>query len=72
MENKNYKKVNLTSSNLGAETLDKLRKIIPDVFLENKIDWDKLSAVLGYKVDDRVEKFGFTWAGKKLKRLKMR
>lgn len=64
MENKNYKKVNLTSSNLGAETLDKLRKIIPDVFLENKIDWDKLSAVLGYKVDDRVEKFGFTWAGK--------
>lgn len=64
MENKNYKKVNLTSSNLNAETLDKLRKIIPDVFLENRIDWDKLSAVLGYKVDDRVEKFGFTWAGK--------
>lgn len=64
MENKNYKKVNLTSSNLNAETLDKLRRIIPDVFLENRIDWDKLSAVLGYKVDDKVEKFGFTWAGK--------
>lgn len=61
---KNHKKVNLTSSNLSEEKLAELHKILPEAFSENKIDWDKLRAVLGDALDARIEKFSFTWAGK--------
>lgn len=64
MENKNYQKVNLTSPDLAAEVINKLRKDVPDVFFENGINLEKLRAVLGEKVGAGVEKFGFTWAGK--------
>lgn len=60
----NHKKVNLTSSNLSEEKLAELNKILPEAFSENKIDWDKLRAVLGSAIDERIEKFSFTWAGK--------
>jgi adenine-specific DNA-methyltransferase len=58
------KKVNLTSSDLSEERLVELRRILPEVFSEEKIDWDKLRTVLGDDVDAGIEKFGFTWAGK--------
>lgn len=58
------KKVNLTSSNLSEEKLFELRRILPEAFSEDKIDWDKLRTVLGDTVDSRIEKFGFTWSGK--------
>lgn len=61
---KNYKKVNLTSSNLSEEKLSELQRILPEAFNENKIDWEKLRTVLGDKIDERIEKFGFTWAGR--------
>lgn len=64
MKKASHKKVNLTSSNLSEEKLAELRRILPDAFSEEKIDWDKLRAVLGDDVDAGVEKFGFTWAGK--------
>jgi len=61
---KNTKKINLTSSDLSEEKLQELRSILPEVFSEEKIDWEKLRAVLGDNIDPRVEKFSFTWAGK--------
>jgi len=61
---KNYKKVNLTSSNLNEEKLAELHRILPEAFSENKIDWEKLRTVLGDEIDERIEKFSFTWAGK--------
>ncbi|OGG55131.1 hypothetical protein A3D62_00820 [Candidatus Kaiserbacteria bacterium RIFCSPHIGHO2_02_FULL_49_11] len=61
---KNHKKVNLTSSDLSAEKLAELRRVLPEAFGEDKIDWDKLRAVLGDKIDERIEKFNFSWAGK--------
>src|SRR3989338_4140247 len=64
MKMKNHKKVNLTSSDLSAEKLAELRRILPEAFSEEKIDWEKLRAVLGDKIDERIEKFSFTWAGK--------
>ena len=64
MSKKNYKKVNLTSSNLTEEKLAELRRILPEAFCENKIDWERLKAVLGEEIDSRMEKFKFTWAGK--------
>lgn len=61
---KNVQKVNLTSSNLSEEKLQELRKILPEAFSETKIDWDRLRTVLGDHIDPRIEKFGFSWAGK--------
>lgn len=61
---KHAQKVNLTSSNLSEEKLQELRKILPEAFSENKIDWDRLKTVLGDHIDPRIEKFGFSWAGK--------
>ena len=60
----NYKKVNFTSSNLSEEKLAELHRILPEAFSENKIDWGKLLAVLGDQIDERIEKFSFTWSGK--------
>lgn len=57
-------KVNLTSSNLTEEKLQELRSILPEVFSENKIEWEKLKMVLGDNLDPKIEKFNFTWAGK--------
>lgn len=64
MNMKNHKKVTLTSSNLSEEKLAELHKILPEAFSENKIDWNKLRAVIGNEIDERIEKFSFTWAGK--------
>lgn len=61
---KKPQKVNLTSSDLSVERQAELERIIPEAFIENKIDWEKLKAVLGGKIDERMEKFNFTWAGK--------
>jgi adenine-specific DNA-methyltransferase len=58
------KKVNLTSSNLSKEKLVELRRILPEAFSEEKIDWDKLKTVLGAEIDPRTEKFNFIWTGK--------
>jgi adenine-specific DNA-methyltransferase len=57
---KKIKKVNLTSSNLTEDKLLELKQILPEVFSENKIDWEKLKTVLGGEIDLRIEKFGFT------------
>jgi len=64
MENKNYKRVNLTSSNLSEEKLAELSRILPEAFCEGKIDWQKLKEVLGSDFEPGVEKFSFSWAGK--------
>mgnify|MGYP001210693386 CR=1 FL=1 len=63
MANK-IQRVNLTSSNLSNEKIAELKSILPDVFFEDKIDWEKLRLVLGDQIDPRIEKFGFSWAGK--------
>jgi len=57
-------KVNKTSSHLDTQRIENLRKLFPDIFSENKIDWDRLQAVLGELVDFGREKFGFTWKSK--------
>jgi len=59
-----HTKVNLTSSDLSAEKQAALKRILPEAFSEDRVDWEKLRTVLGDKVDERIEKFNFTWAGK--------
>lgn len=60
----NYKKVNMTSADLSQEKLEELKRIIPEAVGESGVDCEKLRQVLGENVDDSIEKFRFTWAGK--------
>ena len=57
-------KMNLVSENLVDDRLDKLRKLMPEVFSKSGIDFDKLRLELGDEVDEGQERYAFTWPGK--------
>ena len=65
MTKKNAEPIKTQSPNITEEGLKKLRLLFPDVFSEGKIDFEKLRESLGDVVDDRAERYRFTWAGKK-------
>ncbi|PZM86292.1 MAG: site-specific DNA-methyltransferase [Candidatus Melainabacteria bacterium] len=46
-----------------------LRGLFPEVFSEGTIDFDLLKELLGENVDEREEKFGLNWPGKRKARL---
>lgn len=46
------------------ERLDILKQLMPEVFDEGKIDWEKLKATLGESVDFSNERYVLNWAGK--------
>ena len=48
-----------------AERMEELRKVMPEAFSEGKVDFDKMRETLGEAVDDRPERYSFTWAGKR-------
>ena len=52
-----------------AENLGKLKELFPEAFNEGKIDFDALKEVLGTFVDDRDERYSFTWNGKSKARM---
>lgn len=52
------------SMNIVEENIEKLKSIFPEVFNEDKIDFDKLQNVLGNYIDTDEEKYRFTWNGK--------
>lgn len=58
-------KINTTSANMTEERLAQLRQLLPEAFSEGKVDFDRLRAALGDHVDDRPERYSFTWAGKR-------
>ena len=57
-------KVDLESENLVDDRLDKLKELMPEVFTESGIDFDKLRLELGDEVDEGQERYAFTWPGK--------
>jgi len=57
-------KVDLKSKSITEEQKEKLRQLFPEVFTEEKIDWDKLQQTLGTNLEDGKERFGLTWRGK--------
>jgi adenine-specific DNA-methyltransferase len=65
MNRKDIEKVEKASSNIKAEQLEQLKAIFPEVFTEDNIDFAKLKATLGQFIDDRPERYSFTWAGKR-------
>lgn len=57
-------KVDLASENLVDDRLNKLKALMPEVFSESGIDFDKLRLELGDDVDEGQERYAFTWPGK--------
>lgn len=53
------------SADVVAENLDALRSLFPDAFREGKIDFDVLKQLIGGAVDERDEKYGLNWHGKR-------
>jgi len=47
------------------DRLRELHKLYPEAFTEEKIDFDKLRGLLSEKINERAERYDFTWAGKR-------
>lgn len=55
---------NRESFNVIEDNLKKLREIFPEVFTEDKIDFEVLKHILGEKIEKGSEKYSFMWNGK--------
>ena len=54
----------LTSANVLEERIERLRELIPEAFVEGKVDFERLKAALGEFADEGRERYGLSWAGK--------
>lgn len=50
--------------NVVQDNIEKLKQLFPEVFTENKIDFEKLMLTLGEHVEKEKERYEFTWNGK--------
>ena len=53
------------SPDLVAENIEQLKALFPEAVTEGKIDFDVLRQLLGGTVDEREEKYGLNWHGKR-------
>jgi len=53
------------SADIVAENLERLKDLIPEAFTEGQVDFEVLRQILGDQVDDRDEKYGLNWHGKR-------
>ncbi|NHM03608.1 site-specific DNA-methyltransferase [Flavobacterium celericrescens] len=58
-------KLDLKSMNISEDKKNKLKELFPEVFSEDKIDFEKLKLTLGEDISDSEERFGLQWPGKK-------
>ena len=54
-----------TTPLITDDLLAALYALLPQVFSEGKIDSEKLHASLGEIIEDRTERYSFSWAGKR-------
>lgn len=54
----------LNSDDVAARKRADLKRLFPEVFDEDKIDFEQLRRVIGDWVDEGTERFGLSWAGK--------
>ncbi len=57
-------KVSKESLDLIAKRKEELKKIVPEVFFEGKLDFNKLKEALGDAVEAPGERYSFSWATK--------
>jgi adenine-specific DNA-methyltransferase len=53
------------SADIVAENIAKLRGLFPEAFAEDGIDFEVLRQLLGDAVNEKEEKYSFTWPGKR-------
>lgn len=53
------------SADIVAGNVDALKALFPEAFTEGKIDFEILKGLLGADVDERDEKYGLNWHGKR-------
>ena len=57
-------KMNGETLNIVSDNIQKLKEIFPEVFNEDKVDFEKLEAILGEYKDNGTERYNFSWTGK--------
>lgn len=55
----------LQSMNITADNITKFKSLFPEAFNENGIDFDVLKQLLGENVDEKEERYGLNWHGKR-------
>ncbi len=53
------------SADILAENIERLKELFPESLTEGKIDFEVLKQLLGAVVDEREEKYGLNWHGKR-------
>ncbi len=53
------------SVDIFGQNIDQLRALFPEVFVEDEVDFQILKQLLGDVVDEREEKYGINWHGKR-------
>ncbi|MDE0529074.1 MAG: site-specific DNA-methyltransferase [Truepera sp.] len=53
------------SEDVVAENIEHLKTLFPEAFTEGKIDFEVLKQLLGGEVEEREEKYGLNWHGKR-------
>lgn len=56
--------LNGKTPDIADENIQRLREIFPDVFTEEKVDFEKLQQVLGNYIETNDERYNFLWNGK--------
>lgn len=64
-KNRRGEPVTLKMPNFLAEQKERLRQALPQIFSEGKVDLEKLQSCLAESIDERQERYSFTWAGKR-------
>lgn len=52
------------SLDIVGNNVEKIKELFPEVFIEGKVDFTALREILGDYIDDRPERYNFTWNGK--------
>lgn len=55
----------LQSMNITEDNISKLKSLFPEAFSEGSIDFDVLKQLLGANVDEKEERYGLNWHGKR-------
>lgn len=57
-------KLSLTSQDVLTDRISVLNELFPEVFVEGKVNFERLKLALGESVDEGRERYGLSWAGK--------
>ena len=53
------------TANIVQDNIEQLKSLFPESVIEGKIDFEVLKQLLGGIIDDREEKYGLNWHGKR-------